>query len=220
MIPRILHQIWLGDHPQHRLFVEWRARWQELHPTWEFREWDQGALEALGLHDPGMLACCCHNAQRANIWRLLVLRKLGGVYIDTDIEPIKAIDVLTDNSDALASPFFTGGWPGRNGVNNAFIAATPEHPWIVECCERLKDRDPSVPLSMGSRHVSSVLASHPEVTVLDRKAIYQNPAWHDGIERLRPPGHPWRRDIYAIHHFSYLWHPTGFETTAGTETGR
>jgi mannosyltransferase OCH1-like enzyme len=151
------------------------------------------------------MAQACHRAQQANIWRLELLNLYGGVYADTDIEPLKNIEPLLDGASAVASPF-AAQVAGKTAINNAFLASEPGHPWIVDSLAGIAARDPKVHKSMGSSLVTATLASHPEVKVLDKHDIYQSPSWYK-LSRIREPNPKWS----AIHWFSYQWYPTGFE---------
>jgi len=109
MIPRLVHQIWLGDTPMHPLMVRWRETWKALHPNWKVLLWESSSnvscirsdlnsgtvLSASPLHEE-MLRRSCHLSQRSNIWRYLLLMQFGGVYVDTDVEPYKSIVNLVD----------------------------------------------------------------------------------------------------------------------------
>jgi mannosyltransferase OCH1-like enzyme len=193
MIPRILHFIWLGHEPIPMRLREFRAGWERLHPGWEIRDWGE---DIPWPYAPAPERCC-HVRQSSNWMRLHALRSEGGVYVDFDTESLKNIEPLLDGRSACATPFHMSGPTAEKRVCNSFLAAEPEHPWIVECCERLKDADPAVHLSMGSSMVSAALARHPEVAMLDRDDILQRPFWS---ELRRAPDPRW----YAIHHFDNM----------------
>ena len=36
MIPKILHQVWLGPNTIPREFLDWRGGWRSLHPDWTY----------------------------------------------------------------------------------------------------------------------------------------------------------------------------------------
>ena len=47
LIPRILHQIWLGGSPIPEEFLEFSAGWRRHHPHWEYRLWTDRRLPRL-----------------------------------------------------------------------------------------------------------------------------------------------------------------------------
>ncbi|MDR3449268.1 MAG: glycosyltransferase [Alphaproteobacteria bacterium] len=71
-------------------------------------------------------------AARADLWRILVLLKHGGIYIDIDAN-------LTDDPDNFISDdadqvFIT---MKDDAVTNYFIASAPGNPILIELCERI-----------------------------------------------------------------------------------
>lgn len=195
-IPRILHFIWLGG-PIPELYQEFRAEWQRLHPDWQCLTWTDESESSL----PPPPASCIHARQRSNWMRLQILLAFGGVYVDLDTEPFKNIEPMLGERGAAASPFrFQHAGPVQ--CCNSFLAAAPQHPWIVECCYLLGKADPAIHLSMGSSLISEALRSHPEVMVLDKNDVLQWPGWH---VLGRKPDPRW----YAIHRFDNMKKPMG-----------
>lgn len=204
MIPRILHQLWLGPAERPALADAWTARWIKMNPEWELCTWRvdvrqdlQGAMlsnEHFGHSIAGeifeLLQQCRRPHQIANILRLHLLERLGGIWIDHDVEPLKPLGGLVDSGEAFASPF---RW--TPGVNNSFMAAVAGHPWLKRCLDLLRTRDPAVPLSMGSGLVTAALG--PDVKLLHPEDILQDISWDSVRSRCSP-----RPRTIAIHHFA------------------
>ncbi len=198
-IPRVLHQIWLGAASPGPRLLGWREGFRRLHPSWEMRLWT-GPGDALELRAgpevfhsalPEVLGRCCHVRQRANVWRLELLRALGGLYADLDVEWLRPVDDLLDGASALASGF-REPWEARTQVCNAVIAAEPRHPWIEACVAEIARRDPGRHLSLGSSMISAVLPGVPGVRVAGQHQIRQRPR-----EAFGEPV----RGLTAVHHF-------------------
>jgi mannosyltransferase OCH1-like enzyme len=188
LIPRLIHQIWLGTAPPHHLMLQWRQRWQALHPSWQvviWRELESGSslrLESTSQLSPivpgaeqfDLLARACHLAQRANIWRYLVLLQHGGLYIDHDLEPLLPLDSLANNCAAFTArrqntPYLM--------CENAFMGAEPSHPWIAELVAKLTTKDPATSLSMGCDYLTEITTHHPEVAIFpEDKIVFVSPA--------------------------------------------
>ncbi|MFN9131079.1 MAG: glycosyltransferase family 32 protein, partial [Phycisphaerales bacterium] len=95
-IPRVLHQIWLGkgEMPLHQR--RWRRRFAEMNPHWEMRLWTDENLPPI-LNRNAWAACGIVGGtpgcvMRSDILRLELLARLGGVYLDTDVKPIRPLD--------------------------------------------------------------------------------------------------------------------------------
>ena len=98
MIPRVFHQIWVGPDPVLSGFDEWRESWARNHPGWELRLWTDDNLPA-GLRNPVVYERERHPVERADILRLELVYRFGGVYLDADLECRKPIDSLIKGLD-------------------------------------------------------------------------------------------------------------------------
>src|SRR5678816_3533579 len=90
MVPRSLHQIWLGPRP---VPVNWTEQWHIKHPRWKYRLWREADIARLGLrnqaaYDLYMEAGTWYGA--ADVARVEILHRFGGVYLDADSEPTRS----------------------------------------------------------------------------------------------------------------------------------
>jgi mannosyltransferase OCH1-like enzyme len=229
MIPKLIHQIWLGEQPMHPVLAECTRRWAALHPGWDVILWsDPTGLSSVGSSmrsrvDAGpeyaaLLARACHLSQRSNIWRYLITSLYGGVYADTDVEPLRPVDDLVSWGRAAfaARRSLPDGLPAV--YECAFYGAELGHPWVEQLAADLHTRDPAVPLSMGVDYFTQVTAEHPGVTILPRDlALFQPPDDWEAAKlkgevpalcdaaRLPPAG------AYVKHHWSSNWFPPSFQ---------
>lgn len=96
MIPRSLHQIWIGDSEIPEREAAWIEGWRTMNPRWEHRLHGNEALERYGA-DPYLKAMRARNEPLAFIadrLRALILRDQGGVYVDADAMPLRPLDEL------------------------------------------------------------------------------------------------------------------------------
>ena len=226
MIPRTIHQIWLGTAEMHPLMVVWRKKWIDLHPGWYFPLWteseDGQRLKVWGESESSpyvvipngeqqaLLKRACHLSQRSNIWRYLIVMNFGGLYVDTDVEPYKPIDLLIGQSKAVTArrsiPYFKR--------ECAFFGAEPKHPWVCHLVSALPTKVPEITLSMGTTFFTEITVQHPEVDVLPELAVvFKEPFdWEQSKREERLPD---ENEIpspltYAKHHWSSIWYPKGF----------
>jgi mannosyltransferase OCH1-like enzyme len=129
VIPRIIHQIWLGGtdglpEPPPQL-AEASASWGALHPAWEHRVWTGIEVEELFARArPHLLALYRRYpywVQRSDAGRYLILHEHGGVYADFDIACARPLDALV-GEDLVLSP------TRPFGVSNDLMMAMPRHP--------------------------------------------------------------------------------------------
>ena len=132
-IPKLLHQTW-RDCQLPPLQSEWRKRCDVvLHSDWAFWLWtdaDNRDLvardfpEHIDLYDGYKL-----EIERVDLFRLLVLFRHGGVYMDLDITCLRPFEAFP----YLQSGMAIFGWQDHKNetICNAFIAAPPAHPFIA-----------------------------------------------------------------------------------------
>jgi mannosyltransferase OCH1-like enzyme len=160
IVPRIIHQARLGDLEMKEKWVAANASCAKLHPSpeWRFELWDTeranafvaenypDLLETYLGYGQGTLAFLLPptrvvnsfrlavEIQRSNVIRYLVLYKIGGIYLDLDIKCLKPMDF-----------FLTVDWvspPGLPvGINNAFMAVAPGHPFLKHTIDNIKRFD-------------------------------------------------------------------------------
>lgn len=134
-IPKIVHQIWIGDQSKRptRLMDGWRM------DGWEYMLWTEREIEDFGLsnrrlYDYYYSKRCWHGA--SDVVRLEVLKRYGGVYIDADTERLQDISPLLEyDSFEPIKPheyksFFAveANLDGR--IANGVIGCLPDHPIV------------------------------------------------------------------------------------------
>lgn len=136
MIPRIVHQIWLGEDtpepPPH--MAEASRTWPARNPGWAHRVWGAPEVDALfaavrpDLVDLYRSYPYC--VQRADAARYLILHVHGGVYADFDIACAGPLDDMVREDLVLAPtrPF---------GLSNDLIMARPGHPLLQAALDGL-----------------------------------------------------------------------------------
>jgi mannosyltransferase OCH1-like enzyme len=96
-VPRIIHQTWSDDSPPGRL-ASFAASWRALHPGWDYRFWtDRSTRSFVAARFPWFLATYDGYGSpimRVDAARYLWMWHFGGVYIDLDMEPVRALDPL------------------------------------------------------------------------------------------------------------------------------
>jgi mannosyltransferase OCH1-like enzyme len=172
MIPKLLHQIWLGPRAAP---LQWTETWSEANPDFLYRLWDEDALDDLGLRNEDVyrryLAAGLYDGA-ADVARIEILHRLGGVYADADSVALRPLG----DAGFLEAGFFapleaSDEHPGL--ITNAFMGAVPEHAVLaryIEAVSRVKTLRPMWRLT-GPGALTDVIASHefPDVTIL--------PAW-------------------------------------------
>lgn len=131
-IPKIIHQIWLGS-PMPEKYKRLAETWKTLHPDWEYKLWTLEDVKSLNLENQHIFDTSTNWGMKSDIMRYEILKKFGGLYVDTDFECVKPFDDLSDLQ------FYTGiGYDGKLQLYIGLIACVPNHPIMEQCVFSLK----------------------------------------------------------------------------------
>jgi hypothetical protein len=134
VIPRVFHQIWVGPDPLPDEYARYRETWRRHHPGWDLRLWTEDNLP-LPLRRPEAADRLRTPTERADILRLEVVWRYGGVYVDVDFECLRPIDDVIGDSEL----FIGLAKPGR--VNNALFGAVAGHRLLDSALDELRPRE-------------------------------------------------------------------------------
>jgi inositol phosphorylceramide mannosyltransferase catalytic subunit len=194
VVPRILHQIWVGRDSLPDEYAGYVETWKRHHPEWEHRLWTEENLPT-DVRRPEVLERIRHPVERADILRYEVLWRHGGVYVDVDFECRRSLE-----SEIGDAEFFTAYLKPKNivkareRVNNAFIGSVPGHPLLDRALNELRpqewygfDKGFS-----GSDFFNALVKQFPDVQILDAELIYPNSPEQEAA-------------AVCIHHFARAW---------------
>jgi inositol phosphorylceramide mannosyltransferase catalytic subunit len=187
LIPRIFHQIWVGPAPFPDEYARYQSTWLEHHPHWEVRLWTEDNLPG-ELRRPEAAERLRTPAERADILRLELLWRYGGVYVDADIECLRSLEpVIAD-----AELFIGLAKPGR--VNNALLGSISGHPLLDRALDELAPREyfGYDKAAAGPKFLDKLLLGQPGVLFLEPDLLYP-----------QTPGE--QREAYTVHHMARSW---------------
>ena len=198
MVPRQLHRILVGGYDPGPESERWWTRFATLHPNWELHTWNDPDPSDWELGH--LFSSCRTGAQLADLMRVELLWKHGGVYVDTDVEPLRPLDPLLDHD------IFLGTEDGRV-VSNSIIGSVSGHAALRAVMDRLLEYQ-ELPGELGPNETTGpemwtrVLAARDDVLILPRVCFYPyNPKI--GIER--PNDGLWDTNAYCVHHWAGTW---------------
>ena len=192
VIPRILHQIWLGTQRMPASLTAYRRHFRALHPGWEYRFWTDEDVPDTLRDLFGQAGRRLTNASKANAVRLYTVLRDGGVYADCDIDWRKNIDGWLD-----AEMFAAQETPGR--YCNAMFGAISGHPCLAWQYDQLPEFTKQPP-PWGPELMTRGIERYPgRVRTLPAEWIYPY-LWH---EPRRPTSD--FPDAYVVHHWALSW---------------
>jgi inositol phosphorylceramide mannosyltransferase catalytic subunit len=166
VIPRVFHQIWLGE-GAFPYAVE-RESWYRFHPDWEHRLWSERDLPRdLELTEAANLLR--QPAERADILRLELLYRHGGVYLDADFECLRPIDPLLEGATCCLGLLDSGR------VSNAMIGAEPCHPLLARAMAEVRPRESYGPVDRegtGPLLLERLRHEFADVTLFEPNVFY------------------------------------------------
>lgn len=124
-IPKVIHYCWFGRNPKPELIQKCIASWKKHCPDWEIIEWNEDNFDV-------NFCAYTKNAYDKKRWgfltdvvRLKVIFDHGGVYMDSDVELRRPLDVLLkDNA------WFAYGTDTEINTGSGFGACS--HHWFVK----------------------------------------------------------------------------------------
>ena len=134
MIPRIIHQVWIGPKTMPN---EWMRSWRDKNPSLQYELWTEQRILEFGLKNKDKydyyLATGCY-CGACDVARVEILERIGGVYLDADLICLEPIENETFmQKDFFAVPVLTGQ------INNAVIGSVAGHPILQNYIKRITD---------------------------------------------------------------------------------
>lgn len=140
IIPKILHQLWIGDQTKRpsKLMETWRS----MHPDWEYISWSEAEIERRNMR----FECSRQIADipeingKADIMRWEILYEMGGVFMDADSICLEALDpqiFLTKNGFSC----FENEQNRRGLVACGAMGFPPKHPLLREIIDHIHTLD-------------------------------------------------------------------------------
>ena len=228
-IPRIIHQIWSSKRiPLPSVFCELAETWKEKHPDWQYILWDDLMMEDFMKNNfPQYMEMYNHflyDIQRWDVIRYLILYKMGGMYVDFDMECLENIEPLLKGSccfgtDIAENIVYASLIQGEY-LNNTFMATIPEHSFFKEIIEHVFDKSQySLPedtykllyvlQTSGSIMLSNLnYTCNMEVHVIPSQYISPFSITEAQSIRLGDVRSDWEdrlQDAYAVHYFMGTW---------------
>lgn len=125
MIPKIIHYCWFGGNPLPPLAVKCIDSWKKYLPDYDIKEWNESnfdfeqfsfAKEALEHRKFAFISDVC---------RLHALKEEGGIYMDTDVEVLRSLDIFLDKSAF-------SGFENDDFVPTGIMASEKGSTWAIE----------------------------------------------------------------------------------------
>lgn len=133
MIPKLIHYVWVGSEmPPH--IVKLVNQNKVYTPSYQIKIWTEQNMPTLSLF--------AREAYKKKNWafvsdyiRFVVLKRYGGVYLDTDQKLLRNIDCLLDRD------FFAGWNKSHDYIYTGIIGCSPMNPFIENILNEYENAD-------------------------------------------------------------------------------
>ena len=139
MIPKILHQIWLGE--KNNMPVDLMKTVKDMHFGWKYFLWTEENIghienrEKFNIVNEYNKSIDNKFTNLANIIRYEKLFEYGGIYIDADSICNKPFNDLLDNKFFAA---YENEVKRKNLISNGVIGSVPRYPILEMCIDEIK----------------------------------------------------------------------------------
>ena len=192
MIPKLIHQIWVGEPPSEEIAFL-MSTWHIVNPDFEIIVWDEEMLrkefpdmpEKVWTYEPAMIS---------DIFRVFIVYRYGGVYVDSDFEAVKPFNHIVETYKAFIGRPAKSPSHVANGLFGAEIGS--------EFTERIRD---SIIASDYNRYghgptfVSNMLRREPHLCSKFLTHIFY--PYYAG----QPLPRKYEDDTLACHHWNASW---------------
>lgn len=192
-IPRILHRTVPAETSEQ--IEAWWADFQRLHPGWDFRTHREPLDPAEWPLTGDVWHLCQNGAQKAGLIRLEALVTFGGVYVDSDVEPVRSLEPLLQLAAFAA-------WEDETTVPDAMLGSEPAHPAFVQMVAKARSaiEGGGDAWQSGPGVTTEILPNRPDVLVLPPGAFY--PHHYLQKSKTETGDGPW---VFARHHWHGSW---------------
>ena len=207
-IPKKIHYCWFGRGKMPELAEKCIASWKQYLPDYEIIEWNEDNFD---INANQYVKEAYKNKKFAFVTdyvRLYVLYNYGGIYMDTDVEAIKPLDIF------LKHKAFSG-FENNNYIPTGIMASQAKNKWIKLLLDEYNDlkfikKDGSFDLTTNVIRISNKTQEHYHLKLNDTYqdlgdvVLYPHDYfcpkdWETGKIFLT-------KNTYTIHHFNGSWH--------------
>lgn len=222
MIPKIIHYCWFGGKPIPAEYQRYIDSWHKVMPDYEIKRWDESNYD---VHKNQYMS----DAYKEKKWafvsdycRLDVVYQEGGIYLDTDVEVVKAFD------DLLSEEMFCGfeirdpkGYKRGQEIEESVafglgFGAIKKHPILKEILEfyetlHFYNSDGSLNLVACPRYQTEILCKHGLIPNRETQrfdgGIAFSPEYFCPQSNVTDEMLMLTEKNYSIHHFTVSWAP-------------
>lgn len=213
MIPKTIHYCWFGGNPLPQLAQDCIASWKKYLPDYELVEWNEKnfpfekfpfAQEALDNRKFAFVSDVC---------RLYALKEYGGIYMDTDVEVLKSLDIFLHHAAF-------SGFENDDYVPTGIMASEKNSQWATDLLKYYDNRsfikeNGELDIQSNTYIITEMMKEKGFVMnnkfqeIEDYVAFYPNDYFCP--ESYKTGSIDLTKNSYCIHHFAKSWIPLKYK---------
>lgn len=160
MIPKVIHYCWFGQAEMPQVAKDCISSWHKYMPDWTYKLWNEESFDVNALQYTREAYEAGKFAFVSDVARLKALETEGGLYLDTDVEVLKAFDDLMENK-AFAG--FEGS--KHKPLGTCVMASRAHGEWVTEMLEAYNERafilpDGKMNLTTNVQFITGIMAAN------------------------------------------------------------
>lgn len=210
LIPKVIHYCWFGGNELPSIANKCIESWKKYCPDYEIKEWNESNFDI----KENLYAYEAYTEKKwafvSDYARLKVVYDYGGIYLDTDVELLRAFDSLLSNSCFLGTEISTEGSYINTGLG--FGAEKGN-----EAVKLMLDEYEGIHYMFSNGVIDTKNCPVRNTDAIKKMGyVFANNVWRrDGIA-VYPPEYFSPKDYitgetkitknsYSVHHYSALW---------------
>lgn len=208
VIPKIIHQIWVGPKKIPDRCLKYMEAWKTMFPDWTYILWTDETIGRLSLINSDLSINSMNMGEKSDILRYEILYQIGGLYVDVDFEPLdrEFFEQLHRNCD-----FYAGLLPPELDivVANGLIGCKPGHSLMLEIIQALPTswhKSGRIVDRTGPEFMTGVLAHAQHWNDGVNLILPANIVYPFSWEQVLPDCSVWiRPETAAVHYYTGTW---------------
>ena len=125
MIPKLIHQMWIGDKPLPSIWEDRPESWKEKNPNYNYVLWDNDSIKKID--DENFLDIKVNPTHLSDYFRYKILKLHGGYYVDVDFKCLVPIDEWHEGTELNSDYVNFFGVCYGDMIQSGLIGSTKNH---------------------------------------------------------------------------------------------
>lgn len=209
-IPKIIHFIWMGEGKKNSLIKKCIKSWNRFLPDYKIITWNEKKFD---INSNNYVKQAYENKKWAFVSdyvRLYAIYNFGGIYLDTDVEILKPIDIFLEHSAF-------SGFESKDSIQTGIMGGIKGHIWYKDLLDyydnkQFVDKNGNLDVTTNVTTITDITYNNYNLLKNNQYQILKEDIHIYPSEYFCPinPMNGYKNitsNTYAIHHFNGSWRP-------------